>query len=164
MAIRLYVGNIPYSTTDNDLRELFGQNGRRVTEVKIITDRESGQSRGYAFVQMATQEEAQAVVAELNGANVGGRAMVVNEARERTPGPRPEGGPRPRPPVGGGERRPGPGLGAGGGGGGGYAPRGAVPGRPGAPGATPEKDSGRRGRGRDRDRERERKRDEDDEY
>ena len=75
MGTRLYVGNIPYSTTDADLRTLFGQNGRTVTEVKIVSDRESGQSRGFAFVQMSTSEEAQAAINELNGTAMGGRSI-----------------------------------------------------------------------------------------
>src|SRR5262245_28698438 len=86
MGTRLYVGNIPYSTTDGDLRTLFGQNGRQVTEVKIVTDRETGQSRGFAFVEMANPDEAQAAITELNGSAMGGRSIVVNEARERSPG------------------------------------------------------------------------------
>src|SRR3954463_16188017 len=86
MGTRLYVGNIPYTTTDADLRVLFGQNGRQVTEVKIVSDRETGQSRGFAFVEMAKADEAQAAIQEFNGASMGGRSIVVNEARERTPG------------------------------------------------------------------------------
>src|SRR5512146_2956153 len=97
MGTRLYVGNIPYNTTDLDLRTLFGQNGRKVTEVKIVTDRETGQSRGFAFVEMASKDEALAAITELNGSSMGGRSIVVNEARERTAGgggggPRPSGG------------------------------------------------------------------------
>ena len=177
MGTRLYVGNIPYGTSDAELRDLFGQNNRTVTEVKIVTDRETGQSRGFAFVEMANKDDAMAVINELNGTSMGGRSIVVNEARERTPG----GG---RGGFGGGAPRPGgPGGGPGGGGYGGGAPRpggfagaprpggygggGGYPDRrgPGAPGAAPvpEKDSGRR-RNRDRDRERERIRDEDDDY
>src|SRR5215813_251725 len=104
MGTRLYVGNIPYGTSDVELRNLFGQNNRAVTEVKIVTDRETGQSRGFAFVEMATKDDALAVINELNGTTMGGRSIVVNEARERTPGgggggPRPGGygggGPRP---------------------------------------------------------------------
>ncbi len=184
MGTRLYVGNIPYGTTDTDLRTLFGQNGRAVTEVKIVTDRETGQSRGFAFVEMANKDDALAVINELNGTSMGGRSIVVNEARERTPGGAPGGGPRgpgggggyggPRPggpggPGGGyGGPRPG-GFGAGprpggfGGPPGGYAGGGrGVP--PAPPAATPDKDAGRRRTNRDRDRERERIRDEDDDY
>ncbi|MFH0902824.1 MAG: RNA-binding protein [Pseudomonadota bacterium] len=92
MGTRLYVGNIPYGTTDADLRALFGQNGRRVTDVKIISDRETGQSRGFAFVEMASGEEAQAAIGELSGSAMGGRSIVVNEARDRVPGGRFGGG------------------------------------------------------------------------
>ncbi len=185
MGTRLYVGNIPYGTTDTDLRTLFGQNGRAVTEVKIVTDRETGQSRGFAFVEMANKDDALAVINELNGTSMGGRSIVVNEARERTPGGAPGGGPRgpgggggyggPRPggpagPGGGGYGGPRPGgFGAGprpggfGGPPGGYAGGGrGVP--PAPPAATPDKDAGRRRTNRDRDRERERIRDEDDDY
>src|SRR5215468_8238390 len=112
MGTRLYVGNIPYGTSDLDLRTLFGQNGRAVTEVKIVTDRETGQSRGFAFVEMATKDDAMAVINELNGTSMGGRSIVVNEARERTPGGGGGGG-------GGGGRS----YGGGGGGGGGGGPR-----------------------------------------
>src|SRR5215475_13632864 len=111
MGTRLYVGNIPYGTSDLDLRTLFGQNGRAVTEVKIVTDRETGQSRGFAFVEMATKDDAMAVINELNGTSMGGRSIVVNEARERTPGGGGGGG--------GGGRGYGGGPGGGGGGGGG---------------------------------------------
>jgi RNA recognition motif-containing protein len=177
MGTRLYVGNIPYGTSDVDLRTLFGQNGRAVTEVKIVTDRETGQSRGFAFVEMANKDDALAVINELNGTSMGGRSIVVNEARERTPGgggggPRPGGysgggggAPRPGGPGGFGGPRPGGFSGAprpgGFGGGGGYGDR-----RGGAPpaAATPDKDAQRRRSNRDRDKERERIRDEDDDY
>ena|SRR5688572_2033813 len=176
MGTRLYVGNIPYGTTDMDLRTLFGQNGRAVTEVKIVTDRETGQSRGFAFVEMANKDDALAVINELNGTSMGGRSIVVNEARERTPGggggggPRPggygggPGGPRPGG-FGGGPGGPRPGGFAGGPrpggfGGGGFGDR-----RGGPPAtATPDKDTQRRRSNRDRDKERERIRDEDDDY
>ena len=118
MGTRLYVGNIPYSTTAEDLRTIFGgQNNRQVTDVKIITDRETGQSRGFAFVEMADPNDAQAVINELNGSQMGGRAIVVNEARERTGGGGGGGGRS----FGGGAGRPfgGGGGGYGGGGGGG---------------------------------------------
>ena len=156
MGTRLYVGNIPYGTTDTDLRTLFGQNNRAVTEVKIVTDRETGQSSGFAFVEMALKDDALAVINELNGTPMGGRAIVVNEARERTPGggfggpPRPGGFGGPRPGGFGGP--PGPG---------GFGDR---RGGPGAAPSTPDKDAGRRRANRDRDREREKIRDEDDDY
>jgi cold-inducible RNA-binding protein len=171
MGTRLYVGNIPYGTSDLDLRTLFGQNGRTVTEVKIVTDRETGQSRGFAFVQMSTSDEAQAVITELNGTSVGGRSIVVNEARERTPGGGGGGGGAGRSfggPGGGGPRPFGPrpgGFQAGGPGGGGPRGFGGPPGggfdRSGRGGPPPEQKADRK-RNRDRDRERERIRDEDD--
>ena len=90
MGKRLFVGNLPYQTDEAQLRTLFEQDGRRVEEVKIVTDRETGRPRGFAFVEMATDEQAQAAASALNGASFGGRDLTVNEARERTPG----GGPR----------------------------------------------------------------------
>jgi cold-inducible RNA-binding protein len=98
MGTRLYVGNLPYDTNEEQLRTLFQEGGRQVTEVKIITDRDTGRPRGFAFVEMASQTDADAAVNTLNGKDYGGRALTVNEAREQTP------------------RRGGPG----GGGGGGY--------------------------------------------
>jgi RNA recognition motif-containing protein len=187
MGTRLYVGNIPYNTTDVDLRTMFGQNGRNVTEVKIVTDRETGQSRGFAFVEMATHDDALKAIAELSGTQMGGRAIVVNEARERTAGPGGGGGaprpggfsggpPRPGGFQGGGGGSSGPRPGGFGGPPGGGAPRpggfGGGPPRPGGfgggaapgggrPGPVPEKDGGRR-RNHDRDKERSKARDEDD--
>ena len=163
MGTRLYVGNIPYGTTDANLRELFGQNGREVTDVKIITDRETGQSRGFAFVEMAKAEDATAVVNELNGSSMGGRSIVVNEARERTPGggggggggPRSFGGPRPGGFGGGGYGGPG------GGGYGGRGPGGPGGGPPGGPGTRSDKGDGRR---RNRDHGRDKRRRDDDDY
>jgi RNA recognition motif-containing protein len=76
----LYVGSLPYSTTEQQLSELFSQHGT-VTSAKVITDRYTGQSRGFGFVEMATAEEAQKAIAALNGAALGGRTLVVNEAR-----------------------------------------------------------------------------------
>src|SRR5512134_2370757 len=111
MGTRLYVGNIPYGTSDAELRNLFGQNGRAVTEVKIVTDRETGQSRGFAFVEMANKDDALAVINELNGTSMGGRSIVVNEARERTPGGGGGGGGGPRGGYGGGGGGPRPGGG-----------------------------------------------------
>ena len=84
MGTRLYVGNLPYSADEQALRDLFGQNGRTVTDVRIITDRDTGRSRGFGFVEMGSQEEAQAAIGELNGFSMDGRALTVNEARERT--------------------------------------------------------------------------------
>ena len=80
MGSKLYVGSLPYSTTEQQLSELFGQHGS-VQSAKVITDRFTGQSRGFGFVEMATDEEAQKAIAALSGAELGGRTLVVNEAR-----------------------------------------------------------------------------------
>lgn len=78
----LFVGNLPYSTTERDLRELFGRSGQ-VTGVRLVTDLDTGRSRGYAFVEMATASDAAKATADLNGFNLDGRSIVVNEARAR---------------------------------------------------------------------------------
>ena len=85
MGTKLYVGGLPYSTTEQQLQELFTQHGS-VTSAKVITDRYTGQSRGFGFVEMATGEEAQKAISALNGTEMGGRTITVNEARpqERT--------------------------------------------------------------------------------
>jgi len=88
MNTKLYVGNLSYSTTENNLQDLFGAHGP-VTEVNLMQDRVTGRPRGFAFVTMETPEGAQAAIAALNGKNVDGRALTVNEARpreERPPG------------------------------------------------------------------------------
>lgn len=82
----LFVGNLPYSTTEGDLRELMARAGT-VTGVRLVTDLDTGRSRGYAFVEMATPEEAARAIGELNGFNLNGRSIVVNEARSRGEGP-----------------------------------------------------------------------------
>lgn len=132
MGTKLYVGNLNYNTNEESLRQLFGSNGREVASVSIIMDRETGRSRGFAFVEMATAEFAQQALQELDGADLDGRALRINEARERDPrGPRPGGfgggGPRPGgfggPPGGGG------GFGGGGGGFGRHVRRDVRPGR-----------------------------------
>ena len=82
MSKKLYVGGLPYSTSENDLHDLFQEHGTVVSSV-IISDRDSGRSKGFGFVEMSTQEEAQNAVSKLNGENLGGRSIVVNEARER---------------------------------------------------------------------------------
>jgi RNA recognition motif-containing protein len=113
MGTKLYVGNLNYNTSEQALREAFSANGREVTSVSIIMDRETGRSRGFAFVEMSTPEAAQAAMQELDGTELEGRVLRINEARERDPrGPRSFGGPRPGGPGGGG------GYGGGGGGGG----------------------------------------------
>ena len=80
MGTKLYVGSLPYSTTEQQLTELFAPHGT-VQSAKVISDRYTGQSRGFGFVEMATGEEAQKAIAALNGTNLGGRTLVVNEAR-----------------------------------------------------------------------------------
>ena len=110
MGSKLFVGNLSYNTTEADLRAAFSADGRQVKEVAIITDRMTGQPRGFAFVQMASNEEAAAAIQALDGTQLDGRALRVNEAQERQGG---GGGSR----AGGGSRG---GYGGGGGGGGGY--------------------------------------------
>ncbi len=86
MGNRLYVGNLPFSASEEQVRELFGQNGREVTEVKLITDRDTGRPRGFGFVEMGNSEHADQAINDLNGYSMDGRALTVNEARERTGG------------------------------------------------------------------------------
>src|SRR5262244_1213631 len=101
MGTKLYVGNLNYNTSEAALREAFGANGREVTSVSIIMDRETGRSRGFAFVEMATPEAAQQALQELDGRDLDGRMLRINEAREREArGPRSFGGPRPGGPGG----------------------------------------------------------------
>ncbi len=82
MNTKLYVGNLSYDTTENDLQDLFAKQGP-VSEVNILQDRETGRTRGFGFVTMATTEGAAAAIQALNGTEVGGRALTVNEARPR---------------------------------------------------------------------------------
>ena len=91
MGKRLYVGNLSYDTNELDLRELFGQSGT-VAEVKVVMDRETGRPRGFAFVEMSTDAEAQEAISQLNGRDLGGRTIKVNEAEERGGGGRGGGG------------------------------------------------------------------------
>ncbi|MFQ5796756.1 MAG: RNA recognition motif domain-containing protein [Candidatus Bipolaricaulia bacterium] len=85
MGSKVYVGNLPFNVDEQQLRTLFEEGGREVLEVNIITDRDTGRPRGFAFVNMATQEDAQAAINALNGSEVGGRALTVNMAREQQP-------------------------------------------------------------------------------
>ena len=82
MAKNIYVGNISYSTTDENLRELFAQHGA-VTSAKVVVDRETERSRGFGFVEMLNDQEADAAVAALNGKEYMGRMLKVSEAREQ---------------------------------------------------------------------------------
>jgi RNA recognition motif-containing protein len=84
MATKLYVGNLSYQTTDQELQELFSEAGT-VSSAQVVTDRYSGQSRGFGFVEMATEDEAQQAIAAINGRTVGGRVLVVNESRPQAP-------------------------------------------------------------------------------
>lgn len=102
--INIYVGNLPFSTTDTELEDLFSQFGT-VSRAAIITDRETGRSRGFGFVEMDDEEEGKKAIAEMNEKEFNGRNLTVNEARPRAP--RPGGG--------------GGGYGGGGDGGGGYS-------------------------------------------
>src|SRR5215467_12041503 len=85
MGRRLYIGNLSYNTTEMELREAFGQVGT-VADVKIVMDRETGRPRGFAFVEMSSEQEAQEAIQQLNGRALDGRTINVNEAQERTGG------------------------------------------------------------------------------
>jgi RNA recognition motif-containing protein len=85
MGRRLYVGNLPFKTTNEDLGALFGQAGP-VEDVQVMRDLATGRARGFAFVQMATDDAAQKAISEFHQYSLEGRALVVNEARPRTPG------------------------------------------------------------------------------
>ncbi|MDO5654084.1 MAG: RNA-binding protein [Brachymonas sp.] len=87
----MYVGNLPYSVRDNDLQQHFAQFGN-VSSAKVMMERESGRSKGFGFVEMASDAEAQAAIAGTNGKDLGGRALVVNEARPLEPRPPRSGG------------------------------------------------------------------------
>jgi cold-inducible RNA-binding protein len=83
MSTKLYVGNLSFRTTSEDLREAFAQAGN-VESASVIEDRETGRSRGFGFVEMATPEEAAAAIELLNGKDLGGRNLTVNEAKPKT--------------------------------------------------------------------------------
>jgi RNA recognition motif-containing protein len=89
----LYVGNLPHSTTEAELRTAFEAHGA-VDKVSIVTDRETGRSRGFAFVEMTNASEADKAVAALNGTELGGRALTINEAKPKTDRPKSGGGQR----------------------------------------------------------------------
>ena len=112
MSKKLYVGNLAFQTTGQDLQQLFAQAGT-VESASVIEDRDTGRSKGFAFVEMSTEEEAAAAIEQFNGKEVGGRALKVNEAR-------------PRENSGGGGGR---GFGGNRGGGGGFGRGGSNPGR-----------------------------------
>jgi cold-inducible RNA-binding protein len=81
--MRLYVGNLPFDTTEDDLRELFANDGE-VRDVSLVTDRDTGRSRGFGFVEFANDDEGRKAIDRLNGSDMGGRQLTVNEARPRT--------------------------------------------------------------------------------
>lgn len=81
---KLYVGGLPYAVSDRQLEELFSEHGA-VESARVITDRMTGRSRGFGFVEMSSDEEAQAAIESLNGKELDGRTLTVNEARERAP-------------------------------------------------------------------------------
>jgi RNA recognition motif-containing protein len=80
--MNIYVGNLSYGMSEDELRDAFGAHGE-VSSVKILMDRETGRSRGFGFVEMPNQSEAEAAITQLNGKEVGGRALRINEARPR---------------------------------------------------------------------------------
>src|SRR5438270_1565061 len=87
MGNKLYVGNLPYQVRDSDLEQAFGQFGQ-VTSAKVMMERETGRSKGFGFVEMASDAEAQAAITGMNGQSLGGRSIVVNEARPMENRPR----------------------------------------------------------------------------
>lgn len=95
---KLYVGNLNYNTSEDMLREVFSENGRHVAQVTIICDRETNQPRGFAFVEMESDKDAQDAIEALDGQELDGRVLVVNEAKDKPKRPDNRGG--------GGKRRP----------------------------------------------------------
>ncbi len=117
MGNKLYVGNLPYTVRDGDLEQSFGEFGS-VTSAKVMMERDTGRSKGFGFVEMGSDAEAQAAIEGMNGQSLGGRSITVNEARPMAPRPPRSGGGG----YGGGDRSGGGGYGGGGdrSGGGGY--------------------------------------------
>jgi RNA recognition motif-containing protein len=93
MSNKIYVGNLPFSATNEALNELFAKFGK-VDSAKIITDRDTGRSKGFGFVEMSSSDDANAAIEKLNGSDMGGRSLVVNEARPMEPRTRGFGGDR----------------------------------------------------------------------
>lgn len=85
MGKRLYVGNLSFNTTDHTLQDAFAQDGRKVASVSVMLDRDTGRSRGFAFVEMETDADAQAAIKAMNGFTLDGRPLRVNEAEDRKP-------------------------------------------------------------------------------
>src|SRR5215475_14573350 len=128
MGTRVYVGNLSYHTDETSLRQACAAGGREVVSVSIVTDRMTGQPRGFAFVEFGSDKDAQSAIAELHGKPLDGRTLAVNEAREREP----RGG----------------GFGGGGGGGGGFGGGGGPRGGGGGGGKGGRRDRGGGGGGR----------------
>lgn len=149
--INIYVGNLPYTTTDSDLEQLFSQHGK-VVRAQVLIDRETGRSRGFGFVEMDSPEEGRAAIAALNGQDMGGRPLRINEAQPREAGAGRGGF--------GGNRGGGGGFGGGGGGGsrggygggggGGYGGGGGHGGQGGGDRGSERGGGGYRGKGGDR--------------
>ncbi|MFC1461541.1 RNA recognition motif domain-containing protein [Verrucomicrobiota bacterium] len=91
MGTKLYVGNLSFDSTENDLKDLFAQAGD-VVSCALIMDRDTGKSRGFAFVEMSSEEDAQKAIADFNGKDLDGRALKVNEAKPREDRPRRDSG------------------------------------------------------------------------
>ncbi len=106
MGNKLYVGNLPYTVRDEDLQQAFGDFGS-VNSAKVMMERDTGRSKGFGFVEMGSDAEAQAAIEGMNGQSLGGRSLVVNEARPMEPRPPRTGG------FGGGRREGGGGFGGG---------------------------------------------------
>ena len=139
MGNKLYVGNLPYSVRDSDLEQSFGQFGA-VTSAKVMMERDTGRSKGFGFVEMGSDAEALAAIEGMNGAPLGGRSLVVNEARPMEPRP-------PRTGGGGGYGGGGGGREGGGGGGGFRSPYGGGGGGGGRSGGGGREGGGGGGRG-----------------
>ena len=92
MGTKLFVGNLSYNATEAGLRTTFEADGRQVREVALIMDRDTGRPKGFAFIQMGSEQDAKAAIAALDGKDLDGRAMKVNEAQDRPAGGRPDGG------------------------------------------------------------------------
>lgn len=119
MGRKLYVGNLPYRLRDSDLQDMFAEHGT-VDSAQVIMDRDTGRSKGFGFVEMSNDQEAQAAISALNGRDLEGRSLTVNEARPREEGGGGGGGGRGRGGYGGGGGGGRGGYGGGGGGRGGY--------------------------------------------
>ncbi|MCA8976775.1 MAG: RNA-binding protein [Planctomycetes bacterium] len=85
MGTRLYVGNLSFNSTEETISQAFGEDGRQVSSVSVVTDRDTGRPRGFAFVEMGSESDAQAAIKALDGTELDGRTLRVNEAQERQP-------------------------------------------------------------------------------